>query len=161
MSNAISGIPKVPSLEWISGESVRPIPPTHKGGTSATAIATPAIALEIFERVVMYAATEPPMIATNRSIRLGDVRLKISVPSALMWVMLDNKKAERKTHAEPAKNEVNDFMAKFDFPVLIATARPSNGSINGAIIMAAITTAVLSPIKPSVANNAEATHRNR
>ena len=109
----------------------------------------------------MKAATEPPIIATNRSIRLGDVRLKISDPNALTWTKLDKKKAARKTHTEPTRKDVNDFRADFDFPLLIATARPSNGSINGAMIMAAITTTVLSPINPRVARNAEATHRNR
>ena len=55
------------------------MPTTLKGGTKATAIATPGNALEILRRVLAKAPAAPAAIAMPKSIRVGLTRDIISV----------------------------------------------------------------------------------
>ena len=54
-----------------------PIPVTQRGGTSATAMATPAMELAIFDLLCANAPMTPAAMATERSIKFGEVRLRI------------------------------------------------------------------------------------
>ena len=58
-------------------ESLMPIPVTQSGGTRATAIATPAMELVSLDLLCAKAPTIPAAMATERSIRLGLVLLRI------------------------------------------------------------------------------------
>ena len=57
-----------------------PIPETASGGTKATAMATPAMELRMLRRVLAKAAAPPAAMATARSMRVGEVRPRISAP---------------------------------------------------------------------------------
>ena len=139
------------NLALISGSSVNPMPLTQSGGTSATAIATPAIELAIRLRVRENAPAIPAAIATSRSIRFGDVRASISEPKTLTGMHAVINAAVITTTPVPMIKVTNDRRINRLLAIDIPYAMLKIGFINGATIMAPITTAVLLAMSPNVA----------
>ena len=131
------------------------MPLTQSGGTRATAIATPAMEFDSRSRVIENDPATAAATAMPRSIRFGDVRAVISdctwpMPSSRLRIadVLTTAITPRLTVTADRRISCPSLNAK-------PKARLRIGSINGATIIAPITTAVLLEISPRVAITAE------
>ena len=131
------------------------MPETHSGGTKATAVATPAIELDRRSRVMVKAPATAAATAITRSIRFGAVRAVISRFTSLAPNNEARIQAVPTTVAMPISTVIADRFTSRLSAMLSPKARLRMGSINGATIMAPITTAVLLEIRPRVAITAE------
>ena len=136
-----------------------PMPLTQSGGTKATAIATPAIEFDKCLRVIENEPATAAAMAMPRSIRFGDVRPVISDCTWLMPSPQLSNDAVPITANTPKPTVTAE--RRINFPSLTAKpkAKLRMGSINGATIMAPMTTAVLLEISPRVAITAELIRR--
>ena len=130
---------------------LRPMPQTHSGGTSATAIATPARELDSLSRVMLKDPATAAATATPRSIRFGAVREVISRFTSLTSSSEASSAAVATTVITPITTVSSERFASLLLLIESANARLRIGSISGATIMAPITTAVLLAISPRVA----------
>ena len=146
-----------PNTATISGPRLRPIPVTQRGGTSATAMATPAMELESRSRLSVKAPATAAATAITRSIRLGAVREVISRLTSLAPKTDANTQAVPTTVSTPIATVIAERFTRRLSAIVRPNARLRIGSISGATIMAPITTAVLLLIRPSVAITAAQT----
>ena len=119
------------------------MPLTQSGGTKAKTIATPAIEFDKCLRVIENEPATAAAMAMPRSIRFGDVRPVISDCTWLMPSPQLSNDAVPITANTPKPTVTAE--RRINFPSLTAKpkAKLRMGSINGATIMAPMTTAVL------------------
>ena len=135
------------------------MPLTHRGGTRASAIATPAMEFDNCLRVIENDPATAAAMAIPRSIMFGEVR---PVISDCTWLM---PSPQLISDAVPITAITPKLIVtaerRINFPSLTAKpkAKLRMGSINGATIMAPMTTAVLLEISPRVAITAELIRR--
>lgn len=129
----------------------RPMPVTHRGGTRATAMATPAIEFEILARVNENDPAIAAAIATPKSIRLGVIRFQTSLLTWAISIILAIVQDVPITRRQPINIVNKDLVVIVRFEIAIPNAMLKIGSINGATIIAPMITAELFAKRPNVA----------
>jgi len=132
------------------------------GGTSETAIATPGSVSEISLRDSAKAPARPVASAAIRSRRCGDVRIMTCwIASGFVNRAIGSVRTNPTAIAIaiPARLTSSELKIALRSPMLTLYASPMIGSINGATIIAPITTATESPRSPNVAMAAASTSR--